>query len=70
MQPKEQILHHDIPLRPWEVVGADIFHFNNKNYFCIIGYNSKFPIIKRVQGLSAENLTNTVKIIFTEYGIP
>ena len=30
-QPKEKIVHHDIPLRPWEVLGADIFHFNNKN---------------------------------------
>ena len=44
MQPKEKIIHHDIPLRPWEVVGADIFHFNNKNYLCMVDYNSKFPV--------------------------
>ena len=25
MQPKEKIIHHDILLRPWEVLGADIF---------------------------------------------
>ena len=37
---------------------------------CIIDYNSKLPIIKRLEGLSAENLTNAVKIIFVEYGIP
>ena len=70
MQPKERIVHHDIPLRPWEVVGADAFHFNNKNYLCIVDYNSKFPIIKRLEGLSAENLINAVKIIFAKYGIP
>ena len=70
MQPKEWILHHDIPLQPWEVVRANVFHFNIKNYLCIIDYNSKFPIIKRLEGLSAKNLTNTVKIIFVEYGIP
>ena len=70
MQPKEWILHHDIPLRPWEVVGADVLHFNNKNYLCIIDYNSKFTIIKKLEGLSAENFTNAVKIIFMEYGIP
>ena len=29
-QPKEKIIHHDILLRPWEVLGADIFHLNNK----------------------------------------
>ena len=70
MQLKEKIIHHNIPLRPWEVIGADIFHFNNKNYLCIVDYNSKFPIIKRLEGFSAESLINTVKIIFAKYGIP
>ena len=70
MQPKEKSIHHDIPLRPWELVGGDIFHFNNKNYLCVVDYNSKFPVVKRLEGLSAENPINTIKIIFTEYGIP
>ena len=69
-QPKKKIIHHKIPLRPWEVVGAHIFHFNNKNYLCVVDYNSKFPVIKRLEGLSMENLINTVKIIFSKYGIP
>ena len=59
-----------IPLRPWEVIGADVFHFNNKNYLCIVDYNSKFPVVKRLEGLSADSLIDTVKIIFTKYGIP
>ena len=63
MQPQERIIHHNIPLQPWEVVRADVFHYNNKNYKCIVDYNSKFPIIKRLEGLSAENLTNAVKIM-------
>ena len=72
MQPKEKIIHHGIPLMPWEVVRADVFHFNNKNYSCVVDYNSKFPVIKRLEGLSVENLINTVKIkiIFAKYGIP
>ena len=44
MQPKEKIIHHDIPLRPWEVLGADVFYLNNKNYLCIIDYHNKFPV--------------------------
>ena len=32
MQPKEKIIHHDVPLRPWEVVGGDVFYFNNVNF--------------------------------------
>ena len=46
-QPQERIIHHDIPLQPWEVVGTDVFHYNNKNYLCTVDYNSKFPIVKR-----------------------
>ena len=68
-QPKEKIIHHDIPLRSWKVLGADVFHFNNRNYLCIIDYHSKFPVVKRLEGLSTENLITRVKVIFTEYGI-
>ena len=70
MQPKEKIIHHEVPLRPWEAVGADIFHFNNINYLCVLDYNSKFPIVQKLQGLSAEHLINAVSAIFAEYGIP
>ena len=46
-----------------------IFLFNNKNYLCIIDYHSKFPVVKRMKGLSAENLITTAKVISAEYGI-
>ena len=69
MEPKEKIIHHDIPLRPWEVLGADVFHFNNKNHLCIVDYHSEFPVIKGLEGLSAESLITTTKVIFPEYGI-
>ena len=52
-----------------KVISADVFHLNNKNYLCIIDYNSKFPVIKKLEGLSAESLITT-KIIFAKYGIP
>ena len=69
MQPKEKIIHPDIPLRHWEVVRADIFHFNNVNYLCVVDYNSKFPIVRKLQGLLTEHLINAVTAIFAEYGI-
>ena len=70
MQLKGKVTHHNIPLRPWEVVGADVFHFKNQHYLCIVDYNSKFPVIKRLEGLSTDNLIKMVKTIFAEYGIP
>ena len=49
-QPKEKMIHRDIPMRSWEVLCADVFHFNNKNYLCIVDYHSKFPVIKGWMG--------------------
>ena len=69
-QPKEKTTHHNILLRPWEVIAADIFQLNNKNYLCIVDYHSKFLVIKRMKGLSAKSLIAAVKIIFVEYSIP
>ena len=70
MQPKEKIIHHDIPLRPWEVLSADIYHFNNKKYLCIIDYHSKFPAIKRLEELTAESLTLQQKSYFPNIVYP
>ena len=69
MQPKEKIIHHVIPLKPWEVLGVDIFDLNNKNCLCIIDYHSKFPVRKRMQGLSPESLITKIKVIFAKYDI-
>ena len=64
-QPKEQIFQHEIPRKPWEVVGADNFTLHNKNYLCIVDYHSEFPIIKKkVEDLSTESLIVECKIIF------
>ena len=70
MQPKEKIIHCDIPLRLWDIVGAGMFNINDKNYLCMIDYHSKFPIIKKTKSLSADNLILACKIIFSEYRIP
>ena len=61
------MIHYDIPARPWEVIGTDMFTLNNKHYLCIIDYHSKFPIIKKTAHLSAYSLILMCKVIFAEY---
>ena len=65
-QPGEKILHYNIPDKPWEVKGTDMFTLNNKNYLCIVDYHSKFPIVKRAENMSAESLIIVCKVIFSE----
>ena len=67
MQPKEKIIHHDIPIRPWDVLGVDILHINNKNYLCTGDYHSKFPVVKKSKELSANSLILAFKVVISEY---
>ena len=48
----------------------DMFTLNNKYYLCIVDYHSIFPIIKKVEDLSADSLILTCKVIFAECRIP
>ena len=61
---------HDIPVRLWDVVSADIFMLDNKYYLCIVDNHSKFPTIKQTKDLSADSLILVCKIIYAEYCIP
>ena len=65
-QPREKIIKHDIPGKPWEVIGTDMFTLNNANYICIVDHHSKFPIVKRAEVMSTESLIRACKVIFSD----
>ena len=69
MQRKEKTIHQDIPMRPWDVIGAYMFQLNNKNCLCIVDYHSRFPVKKEWKGCQ-QSLIAAIKIKFEEYGIP
>ena len=66
---KDKEMSHEIPGRLLESLGADIFTINNKHYLCIAYYPTKFPVIKQVEGFSANNPIKACNIIFSEYGL-
>ena len=46
-----------------------MFPSNNKYYLCILDYHSKFPIVKKAEGMFAESLKLAWKVRFSEYGL-
>ena len=70
MQLKEKISHHEIPDKPWEVVGADMFTLHIRNYLLCSGLSQQVPSLQKMQDLSAGSLILTCKIIFSKYGLP
>ena len=59
----------EVPGRLWEVVSSDLFSLYKKTPLCIADYHSKFPVIKKTEGLPADNLIIAFKF-FTEYKLP
>ena len=70
IQPKENFIHHDIPGKPLEEIGADKFTLNNKNCLCIVDYHSEFLIVQKAEDLSTDSLILAYEVIFSEFGLP
>ena len=69
-QTKEVMHSHSVPKGPWMKLGIDLFEHNKKQYLLIVDYFSKFPIIRKLQGLSTGYVISELKGIFGENGIP
>ena len=70
-QSAEPLMQHDIPTRPWQVVGTDLFSIGRDNYLIVADYHSKFPFVERIEGkATSELIVNLTKRIFSEHGSP
>ena len=52
----EQMIPYLMPCRSWEVGGVDIPSINKDTLLCIVDRYSNFPIVKKSDGLSANDL--------------
>ena len=69
-QPKLPAMQPDLPTRPWEKLGSDIFQFNGANYLIIVDYYSRFPVIRALSNISASTISSHFTSVFAEYGLP
>ncbi|XP_028412591.1 uncharacterized protein K02A2.6-like [Dendronephthya gigantea] len=70
-QIRETLLPHDIPTRPWQIVGTDLLEFEGDNYLIIVDYYSKFPFVEKMPVHSTTKaVVEATKKIFSEQGIP
>ena len=69
-QPKLPIMQPDLPTRPWEKLGTDIFEFNGLKYLMIVDYFSRFPVIRHLKDMTAETVSKKFSKVFAEYGLP
>ena len=69
--PHETLKQHELPTRPWQVLGTDLFQLKGEPYLIVADYYSKFPIIRKMpQPCTSLAVVNATMEIFSEHGIP
>ncbi|KAF7641973.1 hypothetical protein LDENG_00266950 [Lucifuga dentata] len=68
-QPKEPMAIKDLPEKPWQKVGTNLFHLDGKNYLLAIDYLSNYEMAL-LPSMSATCVINHMKSIFARHGIP
>lgn len=68
-QSKEPLLSHEIPSRPWEKVGCDLFMHNGKDYLITVDYYSNFFEIDRLENKRAPEVIKKLKTHASRYGL-
>ena len=61
---------HEIPDRPWQRVGVDLFELDNDNFMVISDYYSKFFEITKLPNTKSSTVISHLGPHFGRYGIP
>ena len=69
-QVKEQLLSSEIPVYPFQIVGTDLFHWNNQRFILLVDYYSRYWEIERLHDAKSETIIKNMKMIFSRLGIP
>ena len=69
-QQKEALMSHDIPTRPREKVGVDLFEIEKHDYLVTVDYYSNFWEIDRLYTTTSKSIIQKLKSHFARNGIP
>ncbi|KAL5510796.1 hypothetical protein EMCRGX_G006398 [Ephydatia muelleri] len=69
-QPRQSLLAHDVPDKPWSKIGMDIFRSKGKNYLVLVDYLTDYFEICELQQTLAVNVIQAAKEQFARHGVP
>ena len=67
---KETLMSHELPSRPWEKVGTDLFHWDDKDYLITVDYYSNFWEVDLLPNTTSDTVITKLKAHFARYGRP
>ena len=69
-QQKEPLKLHDVPSRPFEFVGTDLFDFNSKTFIVLVDSYSGFFEFQELSAPTSKNIIDFLKVQFATHGVP
>ena len=69
-QQKQTLMPHEVPSRPWEKVGTDLFEFKNKSYPITVDYYTNFWEVDKLPDTKVRTVILKLKNHFARYGCP
>ena len=69
-QPREPLMPHEIPSRPWQKVGTDLFLFDQRQYLITVDYYSSFFEVDKLSTTDSRTVIEKLKMQFSRHGIP
>jgi hypothetical protein len=68
---QRELLHpHEIPQRPWQKVGTDLFDWQGKPHLIVVDYYSSYPEVAELRDTKASTVIKKTKSFFSRHGIP
>jgi IS30 family transposase len=62
-------MSHEVPQRPWQKIGVDLFTIHGKDYLITVDYFSNFWEVDYLENTSSQTVIRKLKAHFARYGI-
>ena len=69
-QISEPLMPNDVPVRPWQKVGTDLFYHNRNTYLLVVDYYSIYPEVITLTTTTSQSVIRAMKCVFARHGIP
>ena len=64
--PKEPMIAHELPQRPWQNVATDLFMLENEQYLIMVDYYGSYFELERMSRTTSSAIINKLKAIFAD----
>ena len=66
----KELQPHELPLRPWQKMGADLFVLGQQIFLFIVDYWSNFFEVVEIHRKTAQSVITQLSVQFARHGIP